>query len=244
MNRKGLITIGGFGLTVLATAGWRNRSVLAAGKGQLLGGRVQGDETGAAASCVLSPEQTQGPYYISKEKFRSNIAERKPGVPLTLRLSIQDASTCAPLKGAVVDIWHCDAGGIYSGFESASTGGPGGNSGPTDHDTFLRGIQRTDAHGLCRFQTVYPGWYRGRTVHIHVLVHVGGAIVHTGQLYFSDTLTDQVYLRSPYRAHGSRDTRNSNDGIYASGGAQSTLAMQRLSTGGYVGSITLGVRRA
>lgn len=240
ISRKRLVALGGLGLGALATAGWRSRAADAASSA-----------TTSGALCVLSPEQTQGPYYIAKEKVRSNIAEKRPGTPLLLRLTVLDATTCAPLKGATVDIWHCDATGVYSGFESASAGAngggnggpPGGGAGPTDHDTFLRGIQPTDARGICQFLTIYPGWYTGRTVHIHVMVHTGGTIVHTGQLYIADSLTDTVYQSGPYKARAAgRDTRNSGDNIYAGGGAQSTLTMKRTSTGGYSGTITLGVR--
>jgi protocatechuate 3,4-dioxygenase beta subunit len=199
---------------------------------------------------VLTPEQTEGPYYIAKEKVRSNITEHRTGTPLQLRFSVVDASTCKPIKGAAVDIWHCDAGGIYSGFEAASTGGaPGGNSGPTDTHTFLRGIQFTDSRGHASFQTLYPGWYRGRTVHIHVKVHLDrvivGHVVHTGQLYFPDSLTGRVYQSEPYKARAAaRDTFNSTDGIYQNGGVQSMLTIKRDGRGGYVGTITLGVRRS
>ena len=128
-----------------------------------------------AVKCVLAPEQTEGPYYVAGEKLRRDITEGRPGAPLLLRLRVVDASTCKPIKGAAVDIWHCDALGVYSGFGSGS-----GNR------TFMRGVQKTDATGLARFRTVWPGWYQGRTVHIHVKVHVGGNVVHTGQLYFPD----------------------------------------------------------
>ncbi len=241
ISRRGLITLGGLGLTVLATAGWRSRSSV---------NSLPSESISSTGICVLTPEQTEGPYYIPKEKVRSNITEHKPGTPLTLRLTVVDAATCAPLKGAAVDIWHCDATGIYSGFESASAGGspggaPGGNAGPTDKHTFLRGIQLTDARGYCQFQTIYPGWYRGRTTHIHVKVHAGGTVVHTGQLYFPDSLTDKVYQTGPYKARAAaRDTRNSTDGIYANGGPQSMLALKRTGNGGYSGAITLGVRRS
>ena len=106
----------------------------------------------------------------------------------------------------------------------------------------MRGIQKTDGQGFAVFRTVYPGWYMGRAVHIHVKVHVGGNVVHTGQLFFSDTLTDAVYKRTPYSRRPNRDTRNANDSIYQSGGRQSTLTLKRKSSG-YVGSIAMGVRR-
>ena len=182
-------------------------------------------------SCILTPEQTEGPYYIAGEKLRRNITEGRPGTRLDLHLSVVDASTCAPISGAAVDIWHADAGGVYSGFGAG-----------TSSRTFMRGIQRTDKAGLAQFRTVYPGWYQGRTVHIHVKVHVGGNVVHTGQLFFSDTLTDAVYRRSPYSRRSNRDTRNAHDMIYANGGPQSTLTVRGKSSG-YVGSIVMGVRR-
>ena len=141
-----------------------------------------------------------------------------------------NASTCKPIKGAAVDIWHADAAGNYSGF------GGGGSR------TFLRGIQKTDATGLALFTTVYPGWYQGRTVHIHVKVHVGGSVVHTGQLFFPDTLTDNVYKASPYAARGTRQVRNANDSIFVNGGKRGLLALKQ-SGAGYVGSISLGVHK-
>ena len=175
---------------------------------------------------------TQGPFYIPNEKVRRNIREGQPGVPLALRIGVVDAASCTPIAGAAVDIWHADAAGAYSGFGSNGTSGR----------TFLRGIQKTDAAGIARFDTVYPGWYQGRTVHIHVMVHVGGNVVHTGQLFFDDALTDMVFARKPYSARGQRDQRNSDDAIYANGGSRSLLRMKRQGTG-YLGTITMGVHR-
>ena len=194
-----------------------------------------GDEPALAAdevTCVLTPEQTEGPYYIAGEKIRRNITEGRPGTPLTLRLAVVDSRTCKPIKGATVDIWHCDASGAYSGF------GAGRSS-----RTFMRGIQRTNASGVATFKTVYPGWYTGRTVHIHVKVHVRGNVVHTGQLYFSDRVTDAVYRRTPYSRRPNRETRNADDSLFRDGGRRSLLRLQRSGTG-YVGSIKMGVRRS
>lgn len=240
ISRRTLIKLGGLGLAALTTGIWRRVVPVSASTTETLPSTV---------SCILSPEQTEGPYYIPREKVRKNITEHKPGTPLHLRFTVVAASTCKPIKNAAVDIWHCDAGGIYAGFISASTGGPGGGGGPTDKRTFLRGIQRTNAQGHAEFRTIYPGWYRGRTVHIHVKVHVDGDtvghVVHTGQLYFSDSLTAKVYQHAPYKARASaRDTFNNTDGIYANGGRQSTLSMKRDGHGGYIGSITLGVHRS
>ena len=174
-----------------------------------------GEQT-AAVACVLAPELTEGPYYLPNEKLRRNITEGLPGAPLSLRLTVVDASTCKPIKGAAVDIWHCSAAGKYSGESANGTVGL----------TFLRGIQRTDANGLALFRTVYPGWYQGRTVHIHVKVHVGGAVVHTGQLFFRDSFTAAVYKRAPYKARGAPDMRNADDSIYGEGGSRSLLTLR------------------
>jgi protocatechuate 3,4-dioxygenase beta subunit len=184
-------------------------------------------------ACVLSPEMTEGPYYIAGEKVRRNITEGLPGAPLTLRLSVLDASTCKPIKGAAVDIWHASAAGKYSGEEANNTVGR----------TYLRGIQRTDAKGLALFKTVYPGWYQGRAVHIHVKVHVGGDTVHTGQLFFRDAFSDGVYKRAPYKARGPSDLSNAEDSIFASGGSRSLLDL-RTSGKVIIGSISMGVRRS
>jgi protocatechuate 3,4-dioxygenase beta subunit len=182
--------------------------------------------------CVLTPEQTEGPYYIANEKVRRNITEGKRGSSLALRATVVDASTCRPIKGASVDIWHCDASGVYSGFGQGSS-----------NRTFLRGLQRTNASGLAVLKTIYPGWYPGRTVHIHVKVHLGGNIVHTGQLYFPDTLTDKVYRKAPYSTRSGRTTRNANDSVFVNGGRNSMLTVHSDGAGGYVASITMGVVR-
>jgi protocatechuate 3,4-dioxygenase beta subunit len=186
----------------------------------------------AAVSCILTPEQTEGPYYIAGEKLRRNITEGRPGTALLLRTFVVDATTCRPIKNAAVDIWHADAGGVYSGF------GDGAAS-----RTFMRGIQRTNAKGLALFRTIYPGWYQGRTVHIHVKVHAGGN-VHTGQLYFPDSVTDAVYRRAPYSSRPVRDVRNATDSVYRNGGSRSMLSVKKNSAGVYVATITMGVHRS
>ena len=209
---------GAFGLSA-----WKGASTAgAAGPAAVASGAVK---------CVLTPEQTEGPYYIPNERLRRNITEGRPGTPLTLRLGVVDASTCRPIKGAAVDIWHADAAGVYSGF------GQGAAS-----RTFMRGIQRTDAKGTATFRTVYPGWYQGRTVHIHVKVHVAGNVVHTGQLYFPDMLTDAVYTKAPYSSRPGRDVRNATDSVFRNGGKRSMLTLHR-SGSGYLGSIVMGVAR-
>jgi protocatechuate 3,4-dioxygenase beta subunit len=221
-RRGSLLRLAGLLAGALGTGAWRAGSSAGAGPEAVASGAV---------SCVLTPEQTEGPYYIANEKVRRNITDGRPGTPLTLRLRVLDASTCRPIKGAAVDIWHADAAGVYSGF------GEGAAS-----RTFMRGVQRTDARGLALFRTVYPGWYQGRTVHIHVKVHVGGNVVHTGQLYFSDKVTDAVYAKTPYSSRPGRDVRNASDSVFRNGGKRSLLSLRR-SGAGYAGSIAMGVTR-
>ena len=218
-RRKTLLRLGGLLAAGLGIGAWK------AGDGPA--GVVSG-----TVRCVLTPEQTEGPYYIANEKVRRNITEGRRGVPLSLRTTVVDASTCKPIRGAAIDVWHCDAGGVYSGF------GQGASS-----RTFMRGIQRTDARGLAAFRTVYPGWYPGRTVHIHVKVHIGGNVVHTGQLYFPDALTDTAYRAAPYNRRPGRDTRNATDSVFRNGGKRSMLTVRK-SAGGYVAAITMGVHRS
>lgn len=231
-RRASLVKLGGLLAGAVAVGGVKTADSLSATDDDAASAGPAGVASGVV-SCVLAPEQTEGPYYLDDHKVRRNITEGRPGTPLTLRLTVVDVSTCKPIKGAAVDIWHCDAAGVYSGTSVQGT----------DDERFLRGIQRTDAKGLALFQTLYPGWYSGRTVHIHAMVHIGGNVVHTGQLYLPDALTDTIYRRSPYRRRPNRTTRNAADSIYRNGGKRSTLRLRK-SGAGYVGSITMGVQRS
>lgn len=217
-------TLAKLGGVVLAAAGG---TVLLAGEAS---GGNKAVESGAVA-CVLTPELTEGPYYIACEKLRRDIREGHPGTPLSLHLLVLNAATCQPIKGAAVDIWHADAAGNYSGF-----------SADTSSRTFLRGIQKTDKNGLAVFTTIYPGWYQGRAVHIHIKVHVGGSVVHTGQLFFADALTDAVYKAAPYAARGNPDTPNARDSIFVNGGKRGLLSVKKKGAG-YVGTIAMGVHK-
>lgn len=207
-----------------------------------------------ASSCVVTPEQTEGPYYFDPKVIRSDIREDRPGMRLRLAVRVQEVGDCAPVPNAAVDIWHCDAGGIYSGYESASTGAggqsgrssagqPGGGNTPTDDEIYLRGAQVTNADGIVEFVTVYPGWYRGRTVHIHTKVHLDTSTTLTTQFYFDEAVSAVVYATGPYSTHTGRDTSNDRDGIMQSGGG--TVPMLTLSKDGdgYLGLITVGVDR-
>jgi protocatechuate 3,4-dioxygenase beta subunit len=225
LTRRGsLLRLGGLIGGAIGAGAWNTPDSDGAGPAGVASGAV---------SCVLTPEQTDGPYYIPGERLRRDITEGRPGTPLVLRAFVVNASTCKPIARAVVDVWHADAAGVYSGF------GDGASS-----RTFMRGIQRTNAKGLALFRTVYPGWYPGRTVHIHVKVHLGARVVHTGQLYFPDTVTDAVYRRAPYNARPSRSTRNSDDSIYRNGGKRSQLSVRRSAAGVYVATIVMGTTRS
>jgi protocatechuate 3,4-dioxygenase beta subunit len=219
-----LASLGGLVAGAAGLAGLRGADEAGAGPAGVASGLI---------TCVLAPEQTEGPYYVDDAALRRDVREGRPGVLLTLRLTVVNASSCKPIKGAAVEIWHCDAGGVYSATSVQDT----------EDERFLRGVQRTDAKGLAIFKTIYPGWYQGRTVHIHTMVHIGGNVVHTGQLYFADTVTDAVYKRSPYSTRPSRTTRNAADSIYRNGGKRSTLKLVKKGSA-YVGSITMGVQRS
>jgi len=194
-----------------------------------------------AGACAVTPESTEGPYYFDVDAIRSDITEDREGTPLRVALRVRDAATCEPIENAVVDIWHCDALGLYSGFESASTGGPAGppGSGPTDERTYLRGAQGTNGDGIVQFRTIYPGWYPGRTVHIHVKVHLDRTTVLTSQLFFDDAVTERVHADAPYSEDAGRDVFNGDDGIFA----EELLLTLRERDGGMLGLLTLDVRR-
>jgi protocatechuate 3,4-dioxygenase beta subunit len=218
-RRTSLLRLAGLAAAAGTGAAWKVESA-AAGPKAVAEGLV---------TCVLTPELTEGPYYVAGEKIRRDITEGKPGTALLLSLTVMNASTCGLVKNAAVEIWHCDALGVYSG---AVANNPGTN--------FLRGMQRTNTKGVATFKTIYPGFYQGRAVHIHVKVHVGGNVVHTGQLFFP-AVTNTVYARAPYKTHGTHpDTTNAQDSIFRNGGDKGMLTLRK-SGAGYVGSVSMGV---
>ena len=194
--------------------------------------------------CVVRPEQTEGPYFVDERLNRSDIRSDpkdgrvKSGTPLALTLQVSrlGGGDCQPLPGAQVDIWHCDALGVYSDVRD-----PGFN---TIGRKFLRGYQVTDARGEARFVTVYPGWYEGRTVHIHFKIRTvpmaQRSFEFTSQLYFDDGLTDRVHAASPYAARGPRTARNQHDWIFRRGGDQLMLA-PTIEADGYAASFAIGL---
>lgn len=200
------------------------------------GGTVPQAEAATAnptvSGCVVRPEMTEGPYFVDEKLDRPDIrsdpsdGSMRAGVPLVLTFNVVSVAdnACSALAGAVVDVWHCDAAGIYSDVTDT---GVGFN---TVGKQFLRGSQTTDASGAATFTTIYPGWYRGRAAHIHFKIRTAApsnqAYEFTSQLFFDDALTDQVYTQAPYTSHaGKRDTPNAADGIFQNGGDQMVLAL-------------------
>jgi protocatechuate 3,4-dioxygenase beta subunit len=185
--------------------------------------------TAARPDCTLSPELAEGPFYLDLDLVRRDITEDRSGTPLALTVTVVDADSCEAIPDAAVDVWHCDAAGAYSGVE----GGSG---------TFLRGIQLTDASGTAEFTTIYPGWYSGRAVHIHLKVNLGVNEAHTGQLFFEDAVTRSVYEQDPYSARPGPDVPNEADGIFAESRGTTIVAVSPGDP--YRGAVTLGVQRS
>ena len=181
--------------------------------------------------CVVRPAMTPGPYYVDEKLDRSDIRSDptdgtvKAGALLALTLTVSRISKagCAPLPGAIVDVWHCDADGVYSDAVD-----------PEYFDTtgkkFLRGYQRADANGAVTFTTIYPGWYPVRTPHIHYKIRSPASAERpwefVSQVYFDEAMNDRIYAQPPYAAKGKRTVSNLKDGIYQeSGGRQSMLTV-------------------
>jgi protocatechuate 3,4-dioxygenase beta subunit len=200
------------------------------------------DAAMAARACKLTPEVTEGPFYVALDKIRRDITEGRPGVPLTLKIRVIDVKRCRPIHSAAVDIWHCDAGGLYSDESSNGTAG----------QTYLRGVQLTNKKGFATFETIYPGHYTGRATHIHMKVHIGGKarggtlrgghVSHTGQLFFAESANSSVYSVAPYSSDTAPRTLNSSDSIYAqAGSSRAEVTLTGSATSGYVGRIVVGV---
>lgn len=196
-------------------------------------------------TCILTPEQTEGPYFVDTELERSDIrtdpytGRISAGVPLYLQVQVTAvrAGQCQVLPNAIVDIWHCDAAGIYSGV--------GEGSRDNAQQQFLRGYQITGQTGKANFVTIYPGWYPGRAVHIHFKVRTptraGKAELLTSQWYFDEAVTQQVYQQAPYVQRAKGYDRNEQDGIYRSGQGQQLLLRPVKDQRGYLASFNIGL---
>jgi len=205
--------------------------------------------------CVAgaAPTTTEGPYWVDPKLFRSDIRTEpttgvaRSGVPLTLTITVQNlsGSSCTALAGAYVDIWQCDAKGIYSSVAQSYNPGGGTGSVNTNDQTFLRGYQITDANGQVTFTSIFPGWYTGRTIHIHIRVRTynGSTVLSNfvSQIFFEETLSNTILADSQYSRTSSRDTTNSNDSIYNVTNRDRMMATASGSaTAGVTASITMG----
>jgi protocatechuate 3,4-dioxygenase beta subunit len=190
--------------------------------------------------CIVRPEQTEGPFFVDERLNRSDIRSDpstgavSEGVPLTIAFHVSrvDGKACTALEGAVVDLWHTDAVGLYSDVRDMRS--------DTRGRKFLRGHQLTDTGGIARFTTIFPGWYQGRTVHIHFKIRTNGR-EFTSQLYFDDAITDEIHARGPYAARGTRTMRNARDGVFRDGGSELLLPITRDDVG-YAGTFEIGLR--
>jgi len=249
-RRSVLVALGSLGAAFIASACSSKGDAGAAdgaGPSQARTGAAGGAATvsidGAAtvnSDCRITPEETAGPYpdklgmLQDSAYFRKDVTEGKTGLPLTLTLTVSNAGGgCAPLANAVVEIWHCDAAGDYSEYTQPGYDGTG--------ETFLRGLQTTDANGQVSFTTVYPGWYSGRVTHIHFQVYVSGKAVKTSQIALDDAITTAVYATGAYAAHGQSPLTNSADMVFSDGDEYELATLKGNTTSGYVATLAVGV---
>jgi protocatechuate 3,4-dioxygenase beta subunit len=210
-------------------------------------GTVAASSSGGTAlpSCIVRPALTEGPYFVDELLNRSDIrSDPSTGTPrdgarLQIRFLVSQlkGSTCTAYEGAVIDVWHCDATGVYSDVSDPS--------GSTKGQKFLRGYQTTDASGMADFTTIYPGWYSGRAVHIHFKVRTApgatSGMEFTSQLFFEDSLSDTVFGAQPYSAKGQRNVLNGQDNIYTQSQGQTLLTVTSTSDG-YAATFSLGLQ--
>lgn len=226
-RRRTLALLGGSGAALLAA---RHGAAAAA--------------TPSLPACVVRPRQTEGPFFVDGDLERSDLridprtGAAKPGMPLRLafRVSRVGASACAPLAGAQVHVWHCDAAGDYSSVRDRRA--------PNAGEAFLRGFQTTDAAGTARFLTVYPGCYPGRAVHVHFKIRTADAprgAEFTSQLYFEDALSERVYAAAPYASQGRQRLANGDDFLFRGGGKQLLLDVTPESAG-YAAVFDIGLQ--
>ncbi|MCY3598673.1 MAG: intradiol ring-cleavage dioxygenase [Gemmatimonadetes bacterium] len=241
LTRREALAALGVGGGALAAGPW----ILGTGTDVALAAQANGVAR-ALPACVAKPEQTEGPFFVDARLERADIRSDpstgtvSEGVPLTLRFNLSRISRgdCSALPGALIDVWQCDADGVYSGVEDE--GAP--ESARERH--FLRGYQQTDDSGVARFTTIYPGWYRGRAVHVHFKVRTdisGQPYEFTSQLYFDEALTDSVHAQAPYAARGQRPVTNADDGIFRRDGGESLMAQVSETDHGYAATFDLGL---
>jgi protocatechuate 3,4-dioxygenase beta subunit len=182
-----------------------------------------------AGACSELEELTEGPYYLPGPEDRADITEGLEGAPMTMRIQVLDTA-CQPLAGAVVDVWHAAPDGSYSGV------------GEAEGEMYLRGVQTTDQDGIATFQTVVPGWYQGRTTHVHFKVSVDNSEVLTSQAFFPEDLLSEIYASGAYASRGDKDTANDDDDIFAEADDdRAVFAMETGEGGAYTGTLAVHV---
>ncbi len=198
-----------------------------------------------APACIVRPEQTEGPYFVDEKLNRSDIRNdpsdnsTKPGVPLRLEFQVSRIAggACAPLSGAIVDVWHCDALGVYSDVRDSQSDARG--------QKFLRGYQQTNTNGTAEFLTIYPGWYGGRAVHIHFKIRDAAqgrrAQEFTSQLYFDEAVNDQIFKQAPYNSKRGRRVMNDADFVFRRGGKELLLTPAK-NPQGYAVKFNIGLQ--
>jgi protocatechuate 3,4-dioxygenase beta subunit len=242
-RREVIALLGGSSVALLAACTTRAApsATAASTVAPSVGGAAASAPAALVPSCVVRPALTEGPYFVDEKLNRSDIrtdpsnGTTKDGVPLRLAVSVYEVngSACTPVSGALVDVWQCDALGSYSDVAQNDTVG----------QKFLRGYQTTDAKGVVRFTTIYPGWYMGRTVHIHFKVRTPSSQQFTSQWFFDDALTRQVFTSTvPYRSRGAPDTSNTTDGIYGSDGGGLQLKLTK-DGNGYAAAFAIGLTK-
>ncbi len=237
-RREVLTLLGGAGAAFVVGTGFKNLRI----------GQTPTPVDTSLPSCVVKPAKTEGPYFVDEKLNRSDIriepsdGSVKEGALLELifRVMQADSDVCTPLEGAQVDVWHCDALGVYSDVND--------QNGSTVGQKWLRGYQVTDKTGKAAFTTIYPGWYQGRTVHIHFKIRTDPAsnsgYEFTSQLFFDEAMSDAIYTQAPYSSKGQRTTLNANDGIFATDGEQLTLKVVKNedeSVGGYTATFYIAL---
>lgn len=242
-RREVLALLGGVGVAVLG--GCTLSDLFATTSPNVIPEAVSSETATTALTCVVKPQVTEGPYFVDQMLNRSDIriepsdGSIKEGTLLRLVMRIFDVSggMCTPIKGAQVDVWHCDASGQYSGV---SDGGF-----ETVGEQWLRGYQLTDDMGGVQFTSIYPGWYSGRAVHIHFKVRTDPAsetgYEFTSQLFFEEALNAKVYSQGVYADHGLANTPNATDSIFQQTSGLMTLAVTEDSDGGYTATMEIGM---
>jgi protocatechuate 3,4-dioxygenase beta subunit len=192
----------------------------------------------ATPDCVLTPEVTEGPYYIAASQMRQDITDGKTGAPMEMVIQVVNAKTCAPISSAMVDVWHADAEGLYSAYPGQGDS----RSVDTSSERFLRGIQTTDSTGTATFKSIYPGWYRGRTTHVHFKIHFNNNTQVTSQFVFPEAVNSTVYNTGVYAARGDKDTPNASDMVFKQAGSPQSMEIKVEKQGeGYVAKLVVGI---